>query len=89
MLNAYNGIIFNNGILFTNKKEQTTDACNDIDELQKHLLSERSQRQTTMYYYFNYIVSRKDKTISRSRFVGLRAGVFHKVELGNFGGITE
>lgn len=43
-INKLTALNASNGIPLPNKKEQTTEACNDIDEPQKHLLNERRDK---------------------------------------------
>ena len=44
-----NMVNFYNGILFSNKKEQTTDACNNVDESQEHA----KRNHTTKYILYD------------------------------------
>lgn len=51
-----------NEILFGHKKEWSTDAYYNMDELWTHMLSERSQTQEAVYYrFYLYEMSRLGK----------------------------
>lgn len=43
----FNEINLYNGLLFSNKKEQTTDTCNDMDESQMHANRKHTQKVHT------------------------------------------
>lgn len=56
----FNVVNLYNGLLFSNKKEQTTDICNDMGEVQMHAIRKTHTKSTYCMIPFT-VNSRKSK----------------------------
>lgn len=64
-----------NGKQLSNKNEWTMDICNNMDESEKHILSERIQMHKTTYCIILFIwYSWKGKTIKTENISGVGGG---------------
>lgn len=68
-----------NGILFINKKKQSTDICYNMKNLNDAMINERIQTKRTEHYMSRFVRNFKKKQIYRDKvnqwYLGLRVRV--------------